>query len=179
MKTLVSLALLVSMMFATVSSRPRQAEALVGAITLNGSTALLGAAMMGGGLVLGTAILHDEPFINSGPNGSNAPAFVIAILCAAAMPIGLIVLDDHSLSYAHLPARQARSIGLSGSEWRAYESELPEIGAISQQVASELKDTESAKSLWIEYGNELSKDALSAVQKISEHAVRQALQTIK
>lgn len=172
--------------FSATSLQPKPAHAVVGAIIGNVPTVVVGASLMGAGAVLITAAFTTSnpcPLLGTGGPGC-FPWFASAFYGAVGSVIGLVVLDGETGEFGQLSPATVRAAGLTQVEHGAYAAELSEIVSVSQQIKSELNDeyqktgevsVEQAKSLWNQYGSELSPAAFSAVQKISVHAVNQTI----
>lgn len=175
----VSLALLLSV--ALCSTQPRVAQSAIGIATGNNAVAFAGLSIFGAaGLVSLIGGVSPEGACTS-LNGCSLRGATNPI--AASLIIGFIVLDGGSYEFGPLSKATARESGLTDEERQAYSDELAEIVAINEviqaQLAAEYERTgdvsiEHAKSLWLDYGSELSVEAFSAVKKVSALAVQRA-----
>lgn len=167
MKTaLTALALSTSLAF--TAAPPRDAHAIVGAVT-----SLAGGAgvplLVAGAVATATGFAGVTYCLETGCGPRVGIASAIMIF------FGPILLDDGTvgdLEFVAVDQARAAQAGLTENERLAFNSELDEINAIKETITSDLKrdekpTAEKAHALWNEYGQSLSQDAFSGLGKIS------------
>lgn len=113
---------------------------------------------------------------------------VLRVAAAILTGIGaLILLDAHEagagVKFSSLSAEEARALGLSESEWRAYENERMEISALAEQVVVDSERAvgtenlarfiEEIRSNWDRASAALlSDEARAAARKLARSAIR-------
>jgi hypothetical protein len=132
------------------------------------SCAIAGGITMAGGSLLAT--------FAPGRSGARQVGRLLAFSGLALFAAGILLLDSETQSaqFLSLSDESARSLGLSRSEHAAYESELPEINALFQEVtegvpadeATSARGIERARQLWEALLPHLSSDTQYAVRKI-------------
>jgi|GEM_PF-1712603 len=163
---LTAFALSTSLVF--TAATPRDAHAIVGAVT-----SLAGGAgvplLVAGAVSTATGILGVLGCVNANCGiGGTLPLAGMALF-------GPILLDDGTvgdLEFVAVDQPRAAQVGLTENERLAFNSELDEINAIKETITSDLKrdekpTAEKAHALWNEYGQALSQDAFSGLEKIS------------
>jgi hypothetical protein len=170
------------LMFVQVALAPRRAQA---------SFAFEVAATVGWALALGwtggsLAVVSINHFIEL-KNASTSKK-VLRIAAAILTGLGALILLDadevgSGVQLASLSAEDARKVGLTDAEWRAYENERFEISALSEQVvvdAERAVGTEDPTRLIAEIRANwdrdserlLSAEARAAAHKIARSAIR-------
>ena len=153
---------------AFTAATPRDAHAVVGAVT-----SLAGGAgvplLVAGAVSTATGIIGVQGCLRGDCGvGVTLSLFGLAL-------IGPILLDDGTvgdLEFVAVDQARAAQVGLTEIERLAFNSELDEINAIKETITSDLNrdekpTTEKAHALWNEYGQSLSLDAFSGLEKIS------------
>ena len=165
MKTaLTALALSTSLAF--TAAPPRDAHAIVGAVTALAGGA--GVPLLVAGAVATAAGIAGVTDCESCGLGVMITSFSMAFF-------GPILLDDGTvgdLEFVAVDQARAAQAGLTENERLAFNSELDEINAIKETITSDLKrdekpTAEKAHALWSEYGQSLSQDAFLGLGKIS------------
>lgn len=191
-KQLVAVALLLSLSIGAVV--PRRAEA-----TFGGGAILISAIFLGGvntqlGLLLGGVLLTSAASVSGGVEfiqkariASGAKKTAFWVIALGALLAGGLILDgsqaEGSIQMVSLSPEEGARLGMTPEEYSAYESELPLINALNEEVllrvdqelqekvsGSKPGDLEIASSLhrhWQELARSaLSPESMSAVEKI-------------
>jgi hypothetical protein len=143
------------------------------------------AAMIGGGLAIGVG-----GSIAGAQIHSTAPKVIVIVasvlLGLATSLFGLLILDTPNaidLHYVHLTEDMRSQLGVTPAQAMAFDQDLPEINAIADQITHDLI-ARKVKALddatlafvageWQSYGDGLSADSMTVVQKIAAHVAAQ------
>lgn len=170
------------LMLAQGALAPRRAQA---SFTFQLATTVTWAIAMGwAGTSLGVVTINHLLELKNASTGKK----VLRIAAAVLTGIGALILLDADgvgtdTGFVSLNANQARDAGLSGAEWRAYESERMEMAALAEQsvvdaeraVGSEdpVRLIEAVRANWDRDSSLLlSVEAQAAATKIARAAIR-------
>ena len=160
---------------------------LAGAFTPRSSQAAVGIGMslFGGAgipaMVIGGALTAIGVGIEVG-SSSGFAGFVAAAEGVSLAFTGLVVLDakdQQGVSFAALDDQSAADLKITPAEAQAYNGELDEVNAVRDEVTARLLESkkptfELSQSAWNELKTQISPEAYSVVEKISQHMLNVA-----
>ncbi len=170
MKKLISTLMLLSVV---LMSNP--SKAIVGIATDSEATAIAGLALMDLSQIV-VAERHDR--YSRRRHGWRRTTYITyrVITFPAFLIAGLVLLDDngHAEISGDISAEQIQEAELTDTEVASFQSEIEEVNAIKDLVASEVSEiqdeeerVEVAGELWTEYASALSEDTAVALYKLS------------
>lgn len=142
-----------------------KSEAVVGLIIKDKMTKTVGGVVTISGLAgMGVGIIVAQ-------TGSWAGLGYLALGMSAGA-LGLVILDESegTIQFSELSKESGKDLGLSNSELTIYNSEVDQLNAIKDTIASQLSDeasSEEVASLWSEYKESVSPETL----KVAAHVV--------
>lgn len=169
-----------SILFATATVSAPQANAGIFIATGNVGGIVAGAILTGIGAA--TAISGAGVLLSNGNGGYDRTGGAVALLISGGVLAvgGIVLLPDNNpgtLEFVSLNKKQARTMGLSEEERTSYNADLPEINAVMQDLASEMRAKEQysskyARKLWDERKEAFNPMTRAAVNKVSAFSLK-------
>lgn len=134
-KKFIALALAGSIFAGSSIMAPKRSEAALGLLVATlGGNPVASVFFFVGAVGSGAGAVH---FFKKGWNASGGKAFVNYLLSAACAFVAYIMLDGSETQSGDLKsmtAQDAQRLGLTESEWRSYEADLPLVNALREEA---------------------------------------------